>query len=1187
MTFFNSKITSHLLSLFFCVFLFVTSTLADNNSALAKQWLINTEKEVSAQLKKLSILPSENLGSIEQKNKFFKNAYDLAKNNPPHITYLAFEYDTLVFWSNYYPAFEDFLHKICYEQNYIELKNGFFKVVKSSSNTENKLKWYALIKITNKYIFENEFLKNEFVAPLNQLLTGEVHLKKEPIVDEKHENISNIADEPFYVGSKINTTNYKYNTPFYFFMIAFLLFLVFAIPSILIKNRHLLFFNFFALLLLSLNYLELPNDFFNNNINGPRVFGNANSFAFKSLVSAYITSLILFLFSIYSRKINNRYSHILSLISNVTFIFLFLFNIHKNSTIPFNLFEPADFNLESAMSFIILIIAFSAIHNSNFNLTKAKSKYWFYISLCALVILSLILIWMPNTIVWLIWIGLFIAFRLIVFAYFANRFFIKHLLIVIVISFGTSLFIYQNNLEKENNEKTILADNLVFGKDIVAESFFSALKQRIVKDKTLKQLLSQNIINTYSLQQHVQQNLLNGYWDKFNVELAIFDSLCFPLTPHREVVLDNNSYYDEIIKKEAEPTPDKDFYQLNNTEFQYLAKIKLYNDLPKPKLFSVYLGFKSKEKPINAGFPDLLLDKKLKLPKALRKYDYAFYNNNVLVEVFGNSRFPNRTDKVKDLTAYSIFKKNAGTSILISNKTIDLKSTSTIFSIMMIVYFLSLVLSLLLQRIVLPKTVVEFSLENKFQTVVAIAFTVIFCLIGYLTQNVIYKEFRAANINTLQEKTNSFAIELKNKIGEQNKLDLNFTDYLEYTLQNLSLVFNNDINIYNTNGDLIAASQPQLFDFNIISRKINSDAYNQLLDEKNNVIYEDEKIGSLQFLSAYKTIYNNEGKIIAYINVPYFAKQSNLNDALNSFINSILNFYTLLFVLALAGVLLFINYALRPLNIIKEKLSDIDLTKHNEQISYNSNDEVGLLVKSYNKMILQLEDNVQQLTQSERDKAWREMARQVAHEIKNPLTPMKLQLQLLQHVKEKATAEELKKQIDRTGTTLIEQIDILARIADEFANFAKIPEAKIESIQLPDIIHSVIQLYQQDQAIIYDNRLQNNTMVAFDKDYAIRVLNNLIKNAVQAIPENRIGKIAITTYELDDIVHLIIQDNGTGISKEIKENIFKPYFTTKSSGTGLGLVMVKNMMEHCKGEIDFVSEENVGTTFTLKFRKMK
>jgi two-component system, NtrC family, nitrogen regulation sensor histidine kinase NtrY len=499
------------------------------------------------------------------------------------------------------------------------------------------------------------------------------------------------------------------------------------------------------------------------------------------------------------------------------------------------------------------------------------------------------------------------------------------------------------------------------------------------------------------------------------------------------------------------------------------------------------------------------------------------------------------------------------------------------------VYFFALVLSLLLQRIVLSQTVIEFSLENKFQIVVAIAFTVIFCLIGYLTQNIINREFRESNINTLQEKTNSFAIELKNKLGEQDKLDLNFTDYLEYTLQNLSLIFNNDINIYNTNGDLIAASQPQLFDFNIISRKINSDAYYQLLKEKNNVIYQDEKIGSLQFLSAYKTIYNNEGKIIAYINVPYFAKQSNLNDALNSFINSILNFYTLLFVLALAGVLLFINYALRPLNIIKEKLSDINLTKHNEQISYNSNDEVGLLVKSYNKMILQLEDNVQQLTQSERDKAWREMARQVAHEIKNPLTPMKLQLQLLQHIKEKATAEELKAQIDKTGTTLIEQIDILARIADEFANFAKIPEAKIESIQLPEMIHSVMQLYQQDIEIIYNNTLQNNTMVAFDKDYAIRILNNLIKNAVQAIPENRIGKILISTFELDDTVHLIIQDNGIGISKEIKENIFKPYFTTKSSGTGLGLVMVKNMMEHCKGEIDFVSEENVGTTFTLKF----
>ncbi len=1156
---------------------------ANENGSLAKDWLAEKETAVKQTIQKLAALSASSTANNEEKSIFFNAAFTICNTEDPTVTYLGFEYDTLVFWSNNYPAFEDFLHKTCNQQNYIILKNGFYKVVKDNTNPEKKIHWYALIKIANQYIFENEYLKNDFVPPLNQMLQGEIYLKNASVNEMLFENISDISNEPVYVSSKTNGVDFRFNSPFYFFLCAGLLFLFVALPIGIWKSKSTLISCISLIVLALLNYFEFPAFFFRNQLNDPRVFGNADSLVFKSLCSAYLVALSLFLIGSYIQYLKNKWLHLAFLASNITFIFLLLFNIHTNSTIPFNLYEPANLSLESLMAFVVLIVALACFHIQSISFPLFKSRYLVYSITALFGLISLGLFFLSYIWLWCIWLLCFVVFRLSVINYFESRFFIKHLITVLAFSLGTSLFIYHHIIEKQNNEKVILADNLVFGKDVVAESFFSGLKQRIVKDKKLKELLSQNIINTYSLQQHVQDNLLNGYWEKFKVELAIFDSLCFPLTPHRDVMLDNNSYYDEIMKMMGEPTPDADFLQINQSDYQYLAKIKVYNDLPKPKLFYTYLGFKSKEKSMNSGFPDLLLDKKLKLPKALRNYDYAFYKNQQLVEAFGLHAFPSVINTVKNLSAYSIYQKNTETSILILNKPLGFKSGSTIFSIMMILYFLSLLIHLILQRCINYNSTINFSLENKFQVVVAIAFTIIFCLIGYLTQSIINKEFRESNVNTLQEKTNSFAIELKNKIGEQTKLDINFKDYLEYTLQNLSLVFNNDINIYNTDGDLIAASQPQLFDLNIISRKINSEAYYNLLHGQNNVVYQDEKIGSLKFLSAYKTIYNNDGKIIAYINVPYFAKQSTLNDTLNSFINSILNFYTLLFVLALAGVLLFINYALRPLSIIKEKLSDIRLTKHNEQISYNSNDEVGLLVKSYNKMILQLEDNVQQLTQNERDKAWREMAKQVAHEIKNPLTPMKLQLQLLQHIKEKATAEELKIQIDKTGKTLIEQIDTLANIAEAFSNFAKIPEAKIEAVNLADLLQSVIQLYQQDVEIQYQNNLSTNQRIAFDKDYAIRILNNLIKNAVQAIPENRKGKIHIHTYEKEAAVYLMIQDNGIGINKAIKENIFKPYFTTKSSGTGLGLVMVKNMMEHCKGSIDFVSEENEGTTFTLKF----
>ncbi len=1148
----------------------------------AKRWLSEKEKTVQQNLTRLSVIKIGGLNTQNQKNNFFQLAYHQCSDEDANISYLAFHNDSLVFWNNYYPAFEDFIHQTCNDQTFIELKNGIYKVIGANNNAKGNIEWYALIKIYDKYILENEFLKNDFVAPLNQLLSGspKIEVAKNPSSIDDKKILSKHGNTYLLVNSKVFSLDYQYNTLFYFYISACFFFLIAIIPYLLKKRKRIsIGISLFTIILLY--YFEFPSAFFNNQFNHPSLFGNADSLIFKSLAHTYIVSVLLIMFGLYAQSQSNKYLKILHLSLSVLFIFSFLFNIHQHSTFPFHLYEPALLTKESIMAFAILIVSICALIYTKFNF-KFKA-----VSLLVLVVISLLILisiaFQASTLLWIIWGLLFIAIRLLLFQYFENRFFLKHLLTVILFALGTSLFMYQSIKDRQQNEKDILAENLVFGKDIVAESFFSTLKERIVKDKTLKNLLSQSIINTYALKQHVQQNLLNGYWERFNIELGIFDSLCFPLTPHRDDVLDNNSYYDEIIKSNGENTPDIDFFQINNSEFQYLSKIKMHNDLSKPKLFYVYLGFKSKEKSNKDGFPDLLLDKKLKLPNSLRDYDYAFYKDQRLVESFGSHNFPLQLNTIKNLSPYSIYNKNEGTSILILNKTIDFKSGLTIFSILMILYFLGLIFSLVLQRLNMRNTEVQYTLENKFQIVVAIAFTVIFCLIGYLTQTIIHKEFKASNASTLQEKTNSFATELKNKLGEQDKVELSFKDYLEYTLQNLSEIFNNDINIYSIEGDLIAASQPQLFNLNIISRKINSEAFQQLLQERSKVLYQEEKIGTLKFLSAYKCLYNNEGKLIAYINVPYFAKQSDLNDVLNSFINSILNFYTLLFVLALAGVLLFINYALRPLSIIKEKLSDINLTTHNEQIKYNSNDEVGLLVKSYNKMILQLEDKVQQLTQSERDKAWREMAKQVAHEIKNPLTPMKLQLQLLQHIKEKASAEELKIQIDKTGTTLIEQIDTLANIAEAFSNFAKIPDAKIEAVNLDEVIQSVIQLYQQDIEIDYINEVSANVKISFDKDYAIRILNNLIKNAVQAIPENRKGRIQLHTISNNPYLILSIRDNGVGISKAIKENIFKPYFTTKSSGTGLGLVMVKNMMEHCKGQIDFVSEENEGTTFTLKF----
>ena len=268
-------------------------------------------------------------------------------------------------------------------------------------------------------------------------------------------------------------------------------------------------------------------------------------------------------------------------------------------------------------------------------------------------------------------------------------------------------------------------------------------------------------------------------------------------------------------------------------------------------------------------------------------------------------------------------------------------------------------------------------------------------------------------------------------------------------------------------------------------------------------------------------------------------------------------------------------------------MQQVKLGQKNEKLNWEIQDEVGELIEEYNKMLVELERSANLLAKSEREGAWREMAKQVAHEIKNPLTPMKLQIQFLQHAY-KNRPEEVGPLLKRTANTLIEQIDGLTRIASDFSNFAQMPTANNEYLNLNDIVQSVYQLFSKEENVQLSLSLPNDDASIFaDKDQTIRVLNNVIKNAVQAIQfavdYDRDGLVEIVLEKTDDIAIVSIKDNGTGIKEEETNKIFTPNFTTKNSGTGIGLAMSRNIVEAAGGRIYFESTVNVGTTFFIEF----
>ena len=405
---------------------------------------------------------------------------------------------------------------------------------------------------------------------------------------------------------------------------------------------------------------------------------------------------------------------------------------------------------------------------------------------------------------------------------------------------------------------------------------------------------------------------------------------------------------------------------------------------------------------------------------------------------------------------------------------------------------------------------------------------------------------------------------------------------LEDFLIKLSNVFFTDINFYDVHGELISSSRPQIFDEGLVSERMNPAAYQKLIVDNKSIVIHHESIGSMLFSSAYLPFYNEQNDLLGYINLPYFSRQDELKKEISAFLVTFINIYILLILFGVLITILISNYITAPLALLAEKMSRLRLGRVNEKIFWNQRDEIGQLVTEYNRMIDELGRNAEMFAQSERESAWREMAKQVAHEIKNPLTPMKLGVQYLQKAwNDKAPDWDLR--LARFTAVLVEQIDTLSAIASDFSDFAKMPAVVTEKIDLEEIVRFVLFLYQDNSAVRYE--FQPGVAipsVLADRSQLIRVFTNLLNNAVQAIGERKGGMIRIQLSTEKQYVIVKISDNGDGISVPRAEKIFQPDFTTKTGGMGLGLAIVKGIVEGMNGEISFTSEEQKGTTFIIK-----
>lgn len=398
-------------------------------------------------------------------------------------------------------------------------------------------------------------------------------------------------------------------------------------------------------------------------------------------------------------------------------------------------------------------------------------------------------------------------------------------------------------------------------------------------------------------------------------------------------------------------------------------------------------------------------------------------------------------------------------------------------------------------------------------------------------------------------------------------------------IYDIAAVHNLQINLYDLDGQLLKTSKGVIQKDTTLNC-LDAEILNKLSNTvEHRYVVKNEENGQT-FQSSYSYITDTKFKNLAILNLPYLENDDFLNRELNEFLLWLGYAYLIMILVAISFAYFISKYITRSLKTISDKMNETRLEKRNSKIEIESSSaEIETLVNSYNSMIDELEESAVRLATSEREQAWREMAKQVAHEIKNPLTPMRLSVQSFQRKFDPAD-ENIHQKVNEYSNTLIQQIDTMSSIASAFSNFAKMPAQQREVLDIVEVVKLALDIFNEDY--ISFKAEKEEIIAKIDKTQLVRVVTNLVKNSIQAIPEDSENpKIEVNVFSEKNNVKIIVSDNGCGISEDTKTKIFEPKFTTKSSGMGLGLAMVKNIVETYNGSITFTSELGKGTTFIV------
>lgn len=429
----------------------------------------------------------------------------------------------------------------------------------------------------------------------------------------------------------------------------------------------------------------------------------------------------------------------------------------------------------------------------------------------------------------------------------------------------------------------------------------------------------------------------------------------------------------------------------------------------------------------------------------------------------------------------------------------------------------------------------------------------------------------------MQDKTNAVMRFLDYAVSRSFIETKDLPQVLENKIFEIADINQHDVIIYDLKGNYLLSNKDEslieqkTIPINIINKLLSTDVR---VDIKG---YDQTKDAVLT--SSYLVLKNNVLEPIGIVYIPLYHDESAYLDVLHKYVKYILlvDVFLILFSIWMSWVTS--NNLAKTITKFSDMITRITLFENEMRpIRYYKNDELNALARAYNRMILQIQDQKERLRFKASEEAWREMAKQVAHEVKNPLTPMKL---TIQNFERKFDPEDpnIREKVKQMSKTMVDQIDLIATVASAFSEFAKLPEKNNEVINLNSEVEDILRVFNDDSIFMHSNK--NNIMINMDRIYLSRIITNLVTNARQAQSDDRKLIINVDVEQYQRRVMISVQDNGIGIPENMYERIFEPNFTSKSSGMGLGLSMVRKMVEDYKGEISVKSEVGKGSTFTI------